>query len=216
MSERQLVGEIVIAEYTTFCAESYKLHQAPPLGGLVMADSVVGLVYSARTEGLGPIIRKGKEDNADGEVYNLHPELERTLRTQFTALCVGYQAADGSIKHFYPDRPPRVHYQCHLLDDEASYQFTARPDYLRAVVSATDPGIDQALIHLLYRTYQMRPPDQVRRDHLLAATTFLSRLLKGQYDRLIAILETLEGMLGDGYASDGEGEMMRGVGRVEY
>lgn len=214
MSERQLVGEIVVAEYTTFCAESFKLHQAPPLGGLVIADHVVGLVYSARTEGLGPIIRKGKEDNADGEVYNLHPELERTLRTQFTALCVGYQAADGSIKHIYPDRPPRVHYQCHLLDDAATCQFTERPDYLRAVVSAPDPGVDQALIHLLARAYQMRPAGHARRAHLLAATTFLSRLLKMQYDRLLAILETLEGMLGDDYTADRE--VLRGVGRVEY
>jgi hypothetical protein len=214
MSERQLVGEIVVAEYTTFCAESYKLHQAPPLGGLVVADNVVGLVYSARTEGLGPIIRKGKEDNADGEVYNLHPELERTLRTQFTALCIGYYADAGGVKHIYPDRPPRVHYQCHLLDNDATCQFTVRPDYLRAIVSATEPAIDQALIHLLYRAYQMRPPGQARRAHLLAATTFLSRLLKMQYDRLLAILETLEGMLGDEYTADSA--VLRGVGNVQY
>ncbi len=204
MTKRQLVGEVVVAEYTTFCAESFKLHQAPPLGGLVIADNVVGLVYSARTEGLGPIIRKGKEDNADGEVYNLHPELERTLRTQFTALCVGYYAGKDGYKHIYPERPPRVHYQCHLLDDAALCQFTERPDYLRALLNASEPAVDQALIHLLYRAYTMREAAPTRRAHLLAATTFLSRLLKGQYDRLLAILETLEGMLGEDYASAGE------------
>lgn len=214
MTERQLVGEIVTAEYTTFCAESYRLHQAPPLGGLVLADSVVGLVYSAHTEGLGPILRKGKEENADGEVYKQHPELERTLRTQFTALCLGYYDAAGRIRHFYPDHPPRIHYQCHLLDDQATCRFTERPDYLRAIMTATDPGTDQALIHLLYRAYAMRDPGPTRRDHLLAATTFLSRLLKAQYERLLAILEPLEGMLGDEYANDGE--VVRGVGNVQY
>jgi hypothetical protein len=214
MTERQLVGEIVTAEYTSFCAESYRLHQAPPLGGLVVADNVVGLVYSAHTEGLGPILRKGKEENADGEVYKQHPELERTLRTQFTALCLGYYGDAGRIRHIYPDHPPRIHYQCYLLDDEAVCGFTEHPEYLRAALTATDPGTDQALIHLLYRAYTMRHPGAGRRDHLLAATTFLSRLLKAQYDRLLAILEPLEEMLGDEYGNDGE--LVRGVGRVDY
>lgn len=196
---RQLVGEIVTAEYSNFCAESFHLHQAPPLGGLVIADKVVGLVYSAHTEGLGPILRKGKENEADGAVYEQHPELERTLRTQFTALCVGYYDEAGEAKYIYPSRPPRVHYQCHLLEDAAICDFTARPEYLRAAVNSTAAGVDQAIVHLLYRCFGLQQKGPARREHLLEATTYLSRLLKNQYDRLTDILETLEGLLGDEY-----------------
>ena len=56
---RTLLGEVIGASYGAFTAESYNLHETPPLGGLVVVEHVLGLVYEARTEGLGPISAKG-------------------------------------------------------------------------------------------------------------------------------------------------------------
>ncbi|HUS13960.1 MAG TPA: hypothetical protein VM536_02985, partial [Chloroflexia bacterium] len=47
---------------------------------------------------------------------------------------------------------------------------------------------------VLARTYALRGGDHA---HLLQSTEFLGRLLKGQYDRLVAILETVEALIGD-------------------
>lgn len=191
MNERKSVGEVVSAEYTSFCAESFELHQAPPLGGLIITDKVVGLLYSVHTERLGESRRKGDGTEIEGAVYNKHPELKFILRTQFTCLCIGYYDAAANVRHFYPDLPPRVHYPAYLLETDDLLKFTASPNYLRPAINANESCVDQALVNLLSNVYRLRKESDGW-NYLLDASEFLGRLLKGQYSRLLTILETLE------------------------
>ena len=201
--ERAALGEVIGASYRAFTAESYKLHELPPLGGLVVAQDVLGLVYDAKTEGLGPISAKGKAADADGAVYQIHPDLKRTLRSQFSALVVAHYAwtADRAappeahrLVYTYPDTPPRLHYRTSLCNEAELLRFTERPQYLRLLMQATDCPVDEVIIYVLARAYAVRGGD---RAHLLRTTEFLGRLLKGQYDRLVAILETVESLIAD-------------------
>ena len=52
-SKRKQLGEVISTSYSSFTVESYELNSTPPLGGLVVAESVLGVVCNARTEGLG-------------------------------------------------------------------------------------------------------------------------------------------------------------------
>jgi hypothetical protein len=61
-------------------------------------------------------------------------------------------------------------------------------------MQASDCPVDEVIIHVLARAFQVRGGD---RTHLLRSTEFLGRLLKGQYDRLVAILETVEALIDD-------------------
>lgn len=198
---RALLGEVVGASYSAFTAESYHLHGTPPLGGLVVAQDVLGLVYDARTEGLGPISAKGSAGDADGDVYRIHPDLTRTLRSQFSALVVAHYAwtpdrevppEERRLVYTYPDTPPRLHYKAWLAADAELLRFTERPNYLRLLLQAADCPVDEVIIHVLTRAYAVRGGD---RTHLLRSSEFLGRLLKGQYDRLVAILETVEALI---------------------
>jgi len=200
---RTLLGEVIGASYGAFTAESYNLHDTPPLGGLVVAQDVLGLVYDAKTEGLGPVSAKGAAGDADGEVYRIHPDLNRTLRSQFSALVVAHYAWTAAketppearrLVYTYPDAPPRLHYKAWLCADAELLRFTERPNYLRLLMQATDCPVDEVIIHVLARAYTVRGGD---RAHLLRSTELLGRLLKGQYDRLVAILETVEALIGD-------------------
>ncbi len=200
---RRLLGEVIAASYSAFTAESYQLHSTPPLGGLVVAEDVLGLVYDAHTEGLGPISAKGGLQDPDGEVYRIHPDLQRTLRSQFSALVVAHYGwvADKAtppearrLVYTYPDMPPRLHYQAWLGADAEFLRFTEQPHYLRLLLQATDAPTDEVIIHVLARDYAVRGGD---RAHLLRTTEYLGRLLKGQYDRLVAILEMVEALAGD-------------------
>ncbi len=197
---RQQLGEIIATSYSNFTVESYELNATPPLGGLVIAENVLGVVASARTEGLGPISAKGSPSDDDGGVYNLYPDLQRTLRTNFTAITVGCypdQKAEGSkqkaeIAYSFPSTPPRVHYKAYLATDDELIAFTAQPDYLRLLLYTTDAppaAIDQVLVHLLLRAYHARQSDH---PWLQSTAEYLGRQLKGQYDRLLAILKTLD------------------------
>ena len=140
MKERNQTGEVIATSYSSFTVESYELNNTPPLGGLVIAENVIGVVCSARTEGLGPISAKGSLGDEDGGVYQLYPDLQRTLRTNFTALVVGcYADEEGrDAVYTYPECPPRVHYKCWLAGDDELVRFTDRPDYLRLLLFSTE------------------------------------------------------------------------------
>ncbi|MGI8587268.1 MAG: hypothetical protein ACR2M0_06205 [Chloroflexia bacterium] len=205
---RRLLGEVIGASYGAFTAESYNLHETPPLGGLVVAQDVLGLVYDAKTEGLGPVSAKGAAGDADGDVYQIHPDLMRTLRSQFSALVVAHYAwmpdraappEQRRLVYTYPDVPPRLHYKVWLCSGEEQMRFTEQPHYLRLLMQAADCPVDEVIIHVLARSFALRDGD---RAHLLRSTAFLGRLLKGQYDRLVAILETVEALIGDDAAPE--------------
>ena len=198
---RTALGEVVAAGYNRFVAECFRLHDLPPLGGLVVVENVLGVVYEARTEGLGPISVRGEAGDADGAVYRMHPDLERTLKTQFAALVIGHYGGDAALPptgrrvvYTYPDCPPRLHYRVWAASDAEVCHITAQPTYLRLLLAVPDAPVDEVIIHLLARSYALRGAD---RTHLLRTTETLGRLLKGQYDRLVAILETVEALIAD-------------------
>src|SRR5436190_13732596 len=168
---RKQAGEVIATSYSSFTVESYELNSTPALGGLVVAENVLGVVCSARTEGLGPISARGALGDEDGGVYKAYPDLERTLRTNFTALVVGCyddtRGLDAEPVYTYPECPPRVHYKCWLASDAELVRFTERPDYLRLLLSSIEAtNIDQVLIHLIVMAYKARG-----RDHAWLSAT---------------------------------------------
>jgi hypothetical protein len=194
--ERRVLGEVIATSYSSFTVESYELNTTPPLGSLVVAQNVLGVVCLARTDGLGMISARGSSEDDDESVYRLYPDLQRTLRSQFTALVVGCYSDEegawpqGQAVYAYPECPPRVHYKCRLASDAELVAFTARPDYLRLLLATTEPvPIDQVAIHIIVRAHKARGND---RDWLLHTAEYLGRQLKGQYDRLLALLKTLD------------------------
>jgi hypothetical protein len=213
--ERTSLGEVVATSHSSFTVESYELNSTPPLGALVAADNVLAVVCSARTEGLGPISAKGAAGDEDGGVYRKYPDLQRTLRSEFVALTVGCYGEDGRTPLYtFPECPARVHYQCRLAPDDELVRFTDRPDYLRILLYTSDvmpASIDQVLIHLIVRAYRARNAD---RNWLSATAEYLGRQLKGQYDRLLAILKTLDALTPERPTS---GEPLGdAVGKVRY
>jgi hypothetical protein len=211
--ERRQLGEVISTSYSSFTAETYELNSTPPLGGLVVAESVLGVVCNARTEGLGPISARGSAGDEDGSVYSLYPDLQRTLRSQFTALVVGCYS-DGPDAHLpiytYPECPPRVHFKCWLASTEELAAFTRQPDYLSLLLSSTeDTNVDQVLIHLVFMAFKANGRDY---EWLSSTAQYLGRQLKGQYDRLLAILKTLDALTAEPKRS--LGELSEAVGNI--
>ena len=215
MDHRKQLGEVIATSYSSFTVESYELNSTPPLGALVIAQNVIGVVCSARTEGLGPLSARGSIDGDDASVYEMYPDLQRTLRSQFGALVVGCYdesrpGASWEPVYTFPECPPRVHYKCWLATDSEMVRFTEQPDYLRLLLFSTEvSNIDQVLIHLVMRGYKARGGD---RAWLSRTAEYLGRQLKGQYDRLLAILKTLDSLTTERH--EVAGEISSAVGKV--
>jgi len=220
------IGEIIETGTTGFVAESLELNRPPALGSLVKVEvgdgaCVYGVVSHGTTTGLDPgrrAVRRSTEEVRDEAIYDEHPELKHTLRTEFSVLLVGcvedpvlvalgplaqalgpvaqghrgqrVQDKCGAIRQHLPAQPPPLHYSVHQCTEEEVRAFSERLYYLRLLLSA--PGevpSEQLLAAHVRQAYRQRGQD---REWLERAARGIAALLKHDYEWLMTVLYAIE------------------------
>lgn len=186
------VGEVIAASTTDFVAQCYELYQSPPLGSLVKtADLPVelyGIVYHATTTSLEPgrrPIARGKDEASEEEIYRSSPQLLQLLRSEFSALVVGYRENE-KLHHYLPPKPARIHGFVHRCPPEEVKEFSQSFDFLNILINTRLPVPAGELIAACLR--QMSPVYEDPHDFLVAAGKELAILLSGDFNQLKAIL----------------------------
>ena len=186
------VGEIIEASTTDFVAQCYELYQSPPLGSLVKTTDLpvelYGIVYYATTASLEPgrrPIARGKDEASEEDVYRSSPQLTKLLRTEFSALVVGYQE-DGKLYRYLPPKPARIHGFVYLCPAEEVREFSQSFDFLNMLINAHVPVSTEELVAASLR--QMSQAQEDRQKFLVAAGKELAVMLGGEFNRLKAIL----------------------------
>lgn len=186
------VAEVVETTSTAFTAQCYALYGAPPLGALIRAGDppVYAVVHNVATAALDPgrrVVARGAEEATEEGVYRSNPQLARLLATHLEALVVGYADGDG-VRQSLPPAPPRIHAFVHACDDDEVVRFTDRLDFLRLLVRAPVPAIDEVLGACLGLAAACRPdPD----GFLVRAGQALAGELAADVGRLSAVLTTV-------------------------
>ena len=186
-------GEIVESRSTELVAQSYDHREAPPFGSLICSTvseglTVYAIVYQVATTGIDPGARpvvRGHTGLRDQAIYDANPDLSQVLRTDVSALLVGYQ--DGpTLRQVMPPVPPPLHwstYECHA--DECR-RFAAQTAYLRTLVNALTVPVDELIgAHLRLMAEYADSGDA----YLLRAGRELAELLRTDYPRLRSIIE---------------------------
>lgn len=191
------IGEIIHTTSTGFTAESFQLLKPPPLGSLVKVRSeglreIFAVVSFGETGSIEPgrrAVRFSQENIYDESIYQEHPELTRTLRTEFAAVLVG--EIDGQeILQGLPSQPPPLHYSVQDCTPEEVVRFTQNLYYLRLLWSAAGPVLPEHLLAAhLRQVFQERDDD---REWLALAAREVAGLLKQNYDRLMTVLLGIE------------------------
>ncbi len=196
------IGEIIETRSTGFVAESYQLHRPPALGSLVKVKvddnrEVYAVVSYGETGGIEPgrrPVRWSTDEVFDEAIYDEHPELRRTLRTEFTALSVGSGEGEET-RQGVPSEPPPMHYSVYSCLPEEIVRFTEELYYLRLLLSGEGPvPREQLLVTHLREVYRARGNDE---EWLSRAAREIARLLKRDYDRLMTVLLGIEPYSGD-------------------
>jgi len=198
------IGEIIETETTGFVAESLELNQPPALGSLVKVEvgeggCVYGVVSHGTTTGLDPgrrAVRRSTAEVYDEAIYDEHPELRHTLRTEFSVLLVGC-VEDGAIRQHLPAQPPPLHYSVHQCTEDEVRAFSEWLYYLRLLLSALPPSTggvggglsEQLLAAHVRQAYRQRGED---REWLERAAREIAALLKHDYERLMTVLYAIE------------------------
>ena len=202
------IGEIIETGTTGFVAESFELNRPPALGSLVKVEigeggCVYGVVSHGTTTGLDPgrrAVRRSTETVYDEAIYNEHPELRHTLRTEFSVLLVGC-VEDGAIRQHLPAQPPPLHYSVHQCAAEEVRAFSEQLYYLRLLLSASgEVPSEQLLAAHIRQAYRQRGQD---RAWLERAAREIAALLKHDYERLMTVLYAIEPAATDGQQING-------------
>jgi hypothetical protein len=191
---RMPVGEIVDTSVAQFTAQACALNEAPPFGGFVKVSVprwvVYGVVYAIHTGSIEPggrPVLRGRDGMRDDAIFDQNPDLAELLRTEFSALIIGY--AEGPLLRTYlPPSPPPLHWSVVECDQPEIAALTTRLDYFRTILGASDAPVDALLaanIRLAGAATLDSSPFRLRAGRELAT------LLKHDYPRLTAILRAL-------------------------
>ena len=186
------LGEVVEANSTSFVAQSYRLYDTPPLGGLVLAGSpeCYSVVYRIVTEPLDPsrpVLARGEAMETEEEVFQENPQLNRLLTSRFEALIVGH-GETGHIRPFLPPLPPRIHSFVYTCTREQAEQLTSRLEWLRLLLNSGVPAADEVVGACLREAAAYHAD---ARAFLARAATALAAELAGDLPRLNAVLRTI-------------------------
>ncbi len=192
MDEMQRAGEVIEASTTDFVAQCYELYQSPPLGSLVktidLPVELYGIVYNATTTSLEPgrrPIARGKDEASEEEIYKSSPQLLQLLRSEFSALVVGYRENE-KLYHYLPPKPARIHSFVYLCPPEEIKEFSQSFDFLNMLINTHLPVPAEELIAASLR--QMSQVYENPHSFLVAAGKELAILLSSEFNQLKAIL----------------------------
>jgi len=206
------IGEVIQASTGEFTAQCYELHRPPPFGSLVKTREgeveIYGVVSRAETTSIEPgrrPIARGREENDEEDIYRASPQLEKLLRTDFTALVVGHREGGGGresekgggsgesekgerLHHYLPPRPARIHSFVYLCDREEAVQFSQSLDFLSILVGAGGQADELIAASLRHVAVGQQEPQ----DFLTRAGKELAVLLGGETNRLNTILRRIK------------------------
>jgi hypothetical protein len=188
------IGEIVDTSVADFVAQACQLNVAPPFGGFVKVSvperTIFAVVYAIHTGSLEPggrPVLRGRDGMRDRAIFEQNPDLEQLLRTEFSALIVGYQEG-AALRTYLPPSPPPLHWTVVECDQAEIAKLTRRLDYFRTILAASDAPVD-ALLAANVRLAASARLDEA--DFRLKAGRELATLLKHDYPRLTSILRAL-------------------------
>ena len=193
MTETTRVGEIIEASTAEFTAQCYELYQSPPLGSLVRignsSEASYGIIYHATTTSLEPgrrPIARGKDEASEEAIYQSSPQLAKLLRSEFSALVVGYRDGD-TLRHYLPPQPARIHSFVYQCPSEEIKEFSQSMAFLNILLSHPLPLPTEEIIAACLRRIS-----QVHEDphaFLVATGRDLAILLGGEFKQLKFILD---------------------------
>jgi hypothetical protein len=196
MNKDVRLGEVIEASTTAFTAQAYELYELPPLGILVKTTEgereLYAIVYHATTEGIEPgrkPIARGRDEASEQAIFDASPQLSKLLRSEFSALVVGYK--DGEqIRQHLPPRPTHIHSFVYACSAEEVKAFGKSFAFLNTLVNSELETPSDELIAAALRL--MSASSDEPRAFLVSAGKELASLLGQDYGRLKAILERIK------------------------
>lgn len=192
LMEHERIGEVVEASTEGFTVQCHHLYGAPALGSLVRTrteNRAYAIVCRVTTQGVDPSRRptaRGQNLETESEIYQENPQLAHLLKTEFYALTVGHDQADGP-RTYLPGSPPTIHAFVYSCSPEEIRAFTQDLDFLDLLVSSPNVS-DEAIAACLRLASSCYPETE---EFLVRAGKHITMLLHTNSQRLGTVLRRL-------------------------
>lgn len=188
------IGEVIKASSEGFVAECYELHHPPSFGGLVRTREgdidIYAVVSGASTgsieAGRRPLAR-GRGEVSEEDVYRSNPQLEKLMRTEFSALVVGH-IDGGMVCQYMPPRPARIHGFVYACGRDEVAGFNSSLSYLSMLLDIPERSNELIAATLRSAAGACEEP----RDFLVRAGKELATMIAGDTNRLNIILKKVK------------------------
>ena len=188
------IGEVIRSSTGVFAAECYELHCPPAFGSLIRVREggidIYAVVSDAGTSSIEPgrrPVARGRGDVSEDDIYRSNPQLEKLMRTEFSAIVVGH-GEGGGISHYMPPRPARLHSFVYSCESEEIARFNGSLSYLSMLVDV--PERSNELIAAVLRNAAAACPEP--RGFLVRAGKELALMMAGDINRLNIILKRVK------------------------
>lgn len=195
-TQQPLIGSVLRASTTGFVCGTRSMEVGSSTFGEFVrtrhgdesSTDVIGLIYAISIDD-DPMVRQMiMANNMNSTIVRDQREL-RMVPVEISVLNVGY-IEFGEVYQGLPPRPPLSLDTVELCDNTTVRQFTARLDFLRLVLDASEAPTEQLLSATL-RIAAQAYPDNVRTDFLIAAGRQLAGLLAHDLPRLQHLLRLI-------------------------
>ena len=199
--KQKKVGEIISSNTVSFIAQCIKednenltLPQAPYFGSFVRSQGqeigfdIIAVVYEISTGSIDSVHRPTAMNLTREELRNQQPQIFDLLKTDFSAVVIGYIIND-KVYQYTPPHPPQIHDFVYSCDAKEVSLITERMDFLRTLLNSGANMCEELVAASIRYAYASRG---CNRAFLVEAGRELSTSLKDNYDRLSAILRRIK------------------------
>jgi hypothetical protein len=186
-----MIGEVVEASTTRFRAIAVRVFEPPRFGSFVKVSSATGYSYgvvaSVETASFDTARRAMAFGMPWDQLIREQPQLMELIQTEFDAVVIGY-GAEGSLHHFLPPYPPRLHDFVSACTPTEVAALTDSLEFIRTLAALRDAPVHELVSAAIREASIARGRDDA---FVAEAARAVAELFKDDYDLAMSIVRRL-------------------------
>jgi hypothetical protein len=186
-----MIGEVVAASTTRFRAVAKQVFEPPRFGSFVKVSSTQGLVYGVVAGVETASFDSARRAMAFGmpwdQLIREQPQLMELIQTEFDAAVIGY-GEGGSLHHYLPPYPPRLHDFVIACTPTEVAALTDSLEFVRTLAALRDGPVHELVAAAIREASIARGRDET---FVAEAARAVAELFKDEYDLAMSIVRRL-------------------------
>jgi hypothetical protein len=186
-----VIGEVVQASTTRFRAIANRVFEPPRFGSFVKVASTVGTVYGVVASVETASFDSARRTMAFGmpweQLLREQPQLMELIQTEFETAVIGY-GEDGSLHHYLPPYPPRLHDFARPCEPTEVAALTDSLEFVRTLAALRDAPMHELVAAAIREASLARGRDDA---FVAEAARAVAELFKDDYDIAMSIVRRL-------------------------